>query len=452
MSLPTTTLVNTVGSSDLTVQLTSATAVTQSGMWLFMDGEAMATTALPNADGTVRVSRGVGGSRAVAHASGVTIYIGQSFQFYNQDPEGQPPTNPAVTPWINVVNGNIWTVSGGAWVNSAASSGTVTSVSVATANGFAGTVATSTTTPAITVKTSVTGLLKGNGTAVSAAVSGTDYQPPATTFAGYGIVDTAANLATAISSQTTGSGNFVQATSPTMVTPTLGVATATSVNKVALTAPATASTLTIADGKTLTASNSLTLAGTDATTMTFPGTSDTVVTLGATQTLTAKTLTSPTLTTPALGTPASGVLTSCTGLPLTTGVTGTLATSNLSTAMQKKSIAFTINGNGSVITTGVAGDLYVPYACTITANTLLADASGSIVIDIWKVAYASYPSTVANTITASALPTLSSAISAQDNTLTGWTTSVSAGDTLRFNVNSATTVKRVVLTLTVTVS
>ena len=59
-------------------------------------------------------------------------------------------------------------------------------------------------------------------------------------------------------------------TNKTLTTPVLGVATATSVNKVAITAPATSATLTIADGKTLTASNSLTLAGTDATTMTFP--------------------------------------------------------------------------------------------------------------------------------------------------------------------------------------
>jgi hypothetical protein len=53
--------------------------------------------------------------------------------------------------------------------------GTVTSASVVTANGFAGTVATATTTPAITVTTSVTGVLKGNGTAISAATAGTDY-------------------------------------------------------------------------------------------------------------------------------------------------------------------------------------------------------------------------------------------------------------------------------------
>jgi hypothetical protein len=56
-----------------------------------------------------------------------------------------------------------------------ATSGTVTSVSVVSANGFAGTVATATTTPAITLTTSITGLLKGNGTAISAAVANTDY-------------------------------------------------------------------------------------------------------------------------------------------------------------------------------------------------------------------------------------------------------------------------------------
>jgi hypothetical protein len=69
----------------------------------------------------------------------------------------------------------------------------------------------------------------------------------------------------------TGSGSTaVLSTSPTLVTPTLGVASATSVNKVVLTAPATGSTLTIADGKTLSANNSITFSGTDATTMTFP--------------------------------------------------------------------------------------------------------------------------------------------------------------------------------------
>lgn len=54
--------------------------------------------------------------------------------------------------------------------------GSVTTVSVVSANGFAGTVATSSTTPAITLSTTITGILKGNGTAISAAVANTDYQ------------------------------------------------------------------------------------------------------------------------------------------------------------------------------------------------------------------------------------------------------------------------------------
>jgi len=56
--------------------------------------------------------------------------------------------------------------------------GSVTSVSVVSANGLAGTVANATTTPAITLSTSITGILKGDGTAISAATAGTDYVTP----------------------------------------------------------------------------------------------------------------------------------------------------------------------------------------------------------------------------------------------------------------------------------
>jgi hypothetical protein len=63
------------------------------------------------------------------------------------------------------------------WAAVSGGAGTVTSVSVVSANGLAGTVATATTTPAITLSTTITGLLKGNGTAISAATSGTDYAP-----------------------------------------------------------------------------------------------------------------------------------------------------------------------------------------------------------------------------------------------------------------------------------
>ena len=58
--------------------------------------------------------------------------------------------------------------------------GTVTSVSVVSANGLAGTVANPTTTPALTLSTTITGVLKGNGTAISAAVSSVDYAPATT--------------------------------------------------------------------------------------------------------------------------------------------------------------------------------------------------------------------------------------------------------------------------------
>ena len=151
--------------------------------------------------------------------------------------------------------------------------------------------------------TTVTGLIKGSGTtAFTAATAGTDYIAPSgalgtpssgtltnatglpisTGVSGLGTgvatflgTPSSANLATAITDET-GSGALVFATSPSLTTPTLGIASATTINKVTLTAPATGSTLTIADGKTLTASNSITLAGTDSTTMTFPTVSSSV--------------------------------------------------------------------------------------------------------------------------------------------------------------------------------
>lgn len=84
----------------------------------------------------------------------------------------------------------------------------------------------------------------------------------------------------------TGSGSVVLSVSPTLVAPILGVATASSINKVAITAAATAATLTIADNKTVAVNHSLTLAGTDGTTMTFPTTSATLARTDAAQTFT----------------------------------------------------------------------------------------------------------------------------------------------------------------------
>lgn len=143
--------------------------------------------------------------------------------------------------------------------------------------------------------------------------------------------------------------------------------------------------------------------------------------------------------------------TSSAPLPKTISGDVTFAASGAATiaSNQKlKGITFIIDGGGSAITAGVKGDLMIPFGCTISQWTLLADQSGSIVVDVWKDTYANYPPTVADTITGSALPTISTSTKGQSSTLTGWTTAITAGDTLRFNVNSASTITRVTLTLT----
>lgn len=134
-------------------------------------GASGTVTSVTNSDGTIVITGSPSTSPVVSRAAltgDVTVAAG---------------SNAAVLPTVNANVGTFTnatvTVNAKGQVTAASSgaggSGTVTSVSVVSANGLAGTVATPTTTPAITISTSVTGLLKGNGTAVSAAVAGTDY-------------------------------------------------------------------------------------------------------------------------------------------------------------------------------------------------------------------------------------------------------------------------------------
>ncbi|MBK9249359.1 MAG: hypothetical protein IPM69_14910 [Ignavibacteria bacterium] len=151
----------------------------------------------------------------------------------------------------------------------------------------------------------------------------------------------------------TGSGSLVFANTPTLVTPVLGVATATSINGATITT--TTGTLTLVNGSTLVTagafSNTLTTTGT--TNVTLP-TTGTLSTLAGTEIFTNKTLTSPTLTTPALGVATA---TSINGATITT-TTGTMTLVNGSTLVTAGAFSNTLTTTGTTnVTLPTSGTL-----------------------------------------------------------------------------------------------
>ncbi len=113
-------------------------------------------------------------------------------------------------------------------------------------------------------------------------------------------------------------------------------------------------------------------------------------------------------------------------------------------------IEFFIDGGGATITTGIKGWLEVPFNCDIQSSRLLADQSGAIKVDLWVDTYANYPPTDADSITASAVPEIAaSGIKDEDTTLTGWTTSLTKGQIIYYNVDSVATIKQCLVTLMV---
>jgi hypothetical protein len=161
----------------------------------------------------------------------------------------------------------------------------------------------------------------------------------------------------------------VTLTSPTMVTPTLGVATATSINKVAFTAPATGATLTLADGKTLTVNNSITFSGTDATTMTFPATDATLARTDAAQTFTGDQTFAGSIigSVQALSGPGAVNVTTLTTAFTSTG-TGDALTLSDGVAGQLKSIVYVAEAAGA--DTGVLTPSNLGNGTTITFNNV----------------------------------------------------------------------------------
>jgi hypothetical protein len=109
------------------------------------------------------------------------------------------------------------------------------------------------------------------------------------------------------------------------------------------------------------------------------------------------------------------------------------------------SFGVTVDGVSSVIQVGQTGFVTMPYDGTITGWSISANAVGSIQFDIWKAAGA-IP-VLADSIVASAPPTLTTSQFTTSTTTTGWTLTFNAGDVFGFYVNSATTIKNATLTL-----
>ena len=160
-----------------------------------------------------------------------------------------------------------------------------------------------------------------------------------------------------------GTGSIVRATTPTLTTPILGVATATSIN--GLTISSSTGTLTIGNGKTFTVSNGLTLTGTDGTSFAFPSTSDTIVTLGASQTLTGKTLTNPSIN--------GGSATALTGLGIRSSGSGAfdLTLNNTENLTAGRTLTLTVNNAPRTI--DISGNITL-------ASSFITSGSNSITL------------------------------------------------------------------------
>ena len=121
---------------------------------------------------------------------------------------------------------------------------------------------------------------------------------------------------------------------------------------------------------------------------------------------------------------------------------------NLPTGTTIGSFGITIDGGGSVITTGIKGYSVLPYNAIITGWDIVGDVTGSCVIDVWKSSSGTIP-TISNTITGTEKPMLTAQQINSNNNLTSWVNNISLGDVIAFNVESITTLTKVSLIIKV---
>lgn len=130
------------------------------------------------------------------------------------------------------------------------------------------------------------------------------------------------------------------------------------------------------------------------------------------------------------------------------GIT-TLSGSNTGDQILRDTVGIVIDGGGSVISTGVKKSVITMNGSgTFTGWNIIADQTGSIVVDVKKSDYASFPTTTS--IAGTEKPTLVSARKNQDLSLTTWTTAYVDGDKIEFNVESCFTITAVTITLNIT--
>lgn len=263
------------------------------------------------------------------------------------------------------IDGTSIVINGSGVISAAGATGTVTTVAIVNANGFNGTVANPNTAPNITLSTTVTGLIKGNGTAISAATVGTDYS-----------VGTSA-LETGILKSTTATGALsiaVAADFPTLNQNTTGYASAlksasTTVSVSAATAPTTGQVLTAVDGSTATwqtpSGGGYTLPTASTTVLGGVKVDGSTITINGSGVISAA------------GGGGSGTVTSV-SVVSANGFTGTVA--NAATTPEitlTTSITGILKGNGTAISAAVAGDFP-----TLNQNTTgtAANVTGTVAI------------------------------------------------------------------------